>query len=64
MESEKEASVRCAQLKERTVKREAGLTPVGLQSIGFAFTVTKLKLTTVVKYRELTLQGVILLHVA
>lgn len=39
MESEKEASVRCAQLKERTVKREAGLTPVGLQSIGFAFVV-------------------------
>lgn len=46
------------------MKREAGLTPVGLQSIGFAFAVMKLELTTVVKYRELTLQGVILLHAA
>lgn len=56
--------MRCAQLRERTVKREAGFTPVGLQSIGFAFAVMKLKLTTIVKYREFTLQGVILLLVA
>lgn len=43
--------MRCAQLKERTVKREAGLTPVGLQSIRFAFAVMKLKLSTGVKYQ-------------
>lgn len=54
----------CAQLKERTVKGEAGLTLVGSQSIGSAFAVMKLKLTTVVKYRELTLRGVIPPHVA
>lgn len=64
MKGEKEASVRCAQLKEKTVKRGAGPTPVGLQSIGFALAVMKLQLTTVVKYRELPLQGVVLLHVA
>lgn len=64
MMGEKEARVRCAQLKERTVKRETWLTPVGLQSIGFAFAVMKLKLTIVVKYRKLTLREVILLHVA
>lgn len=64
MSGEKEASVGCAQLKERTVKGKVGLTPVGLQSIGFAFAVMKLELTSVVKCRELTLRRVILLHVA
>lgn len=39
MKDEKETSMGCTQLKERIARRKAGLTPVGLQSAGFAFAV-------------------------
>ena len=39
MKGEKETSVGCTQLKERIARRKAGLTAVGLQSVGFAFAV-------------------------
>lgn len=39
MKGEQEASVVCTQLKERIVRRKAGLTPVGLKLVGFAFAV-------------------------
>jgi len=43
MKSEKEMSMGCTQLRERIVRRKAGLTLVSLQSADFAFAVvTKL----------------------
>lgn len=37
MKGEKERGAGCTQLKEKTAGRKAGLAPVGLQSVGFAF---------------------------
>lgn len=63
MESEKEASVRCAQLREDCEERSR-THPSGFTVNWLCFCCHELKLTTVIKYRELTLRGVILLHVA